>query len=264
MFAKCGYFWNHHNKLRFMFFSQNYYYATLVLQALCVWHCLKKGNQQKWIWIIVFIPVIGCLVYFFSEILTGNQVSQLGNGVEAAFNPGGRVRKLEQRLKFADTFENRIALADALLATAQTERAISLYEQSLTGLFAGNEHGTMQLMVAYAETGRHTAILPLARKVYSTPQFLRSEAHIAYANALAFTGNAAAAEQEFQKMKGRFSAFAPRYHYGRFLLQTDREADARQVFAEILEEEKQLSRRERRFHRNWFIRTKEEVKRWQS
>lgn len=38
-----------------------FYYVTLALQAICVIHCLRKGNQQKWIYIIVFLPLIGCV-----------------------------------------------------------------------------------------------------------------------------------------------------------------------------------------------------------
>ena len=242
------------------YFDNYYYYITMALQALCVWHCIRKGNQQKWIWIIIILPIVGCLIYFFSEIVTGNDVNRVGTGLGSAFNPGGRVKKLEQQLKFADTFGNRIALADEYLLLNQTEKAIDIYEQSLVGMFAENEHGVMQLMVAYSKTGQFNEILPLAKKVYHSPQFLRSQAHIAYAKALGHTGNTIAAEKEFQKMKSRFSAFESRYHYGLFLLESEREDEAKEVFAEILEEEKHLSHPEKRFHRLWFAKSKEELK----
>lgn len=242
------------------FFDSYYYYITVALQAICVWHCIKKGNQQKWIWIIVFLPLIGCIVYFFTEIFTGNEAQRVSSGLGSALNPGGHIRRLEQQLKFADTFGNRIALADAYLAAGQTEKAIALYEQSLNGVFAENEYGVMQLMAAYAQTRQYDKILPLAKKVYNSPQFLRSPAHIAYAKALGFTGHEAQAEKEFEKMRSRFSAFESRYHYGLFLLQADRVDEARTVFEEMLDEEKHLSHREKRYHRTWFFKSKEELK----
>jgi len=53
-----------------MFFSSPYfYYVTIGLQAFCAVHCIRKGNQQKWIWIIVFLPLLGGLIYIFSEVL---------------------------------------------------------------------------------------------------------------------------------------------------------------------------------------------------
>src|SRR5687768_11754186 len=134
-----------------MFFDNNYfYYVTIGLQAICVLHCLKRGNTQKWIWLIVFLPVIGCLIYFFSEIVTGNRIQQVSSGVGSVLNPGGSVRKLEEQLRFADTFHNRVALADAYLANGRTKDAIALYEQSLTGVFTENEHLLKQLIIAYS------------------------------------------------------------------------------------------------------------------
>ena len=118
----------------------------------------------------------------------------------------------------------------------------------------------MQLMTAYGKTGQHEAILPLAKKVYQSPQFLRSPAHIAYAKALGHTGHTAAAEKEFQRMKSRFSAFESRYHYGVFLLQTEREEHAKEVFAEILDEENHLRHKEKRFNSEWFAKSKDELR----
>lgn len=69
----------------------------MALQALSVWHCIKKATSKS------------------------NDVSRLGAGIGTAVNPGGRVRKLEQKLRFADTFENRVALADGYLAATQTD-----------------------------------------------------------------------------------------------------------------------------------------------
>src|SRR5689334_23283961 len=113
-----------------MFFANNYYFFILGLQAICVIHCLRRNNQGKWIWLIIFLPLIGCIIYIFSEILTGREIDRVSSGVGTMINPTGRIRKLEDRLKFADTFENKVALADAYLAGGQTEKAIALYESS--------------------------------------------------------------------------------------------------------------------------------------
>ena len=65
-----------------MFFANSYlYYIPIALQAICVLHCIRKGNQGKWIWIIVFLPVIGSLIYLFSEVITGHEIDQVSSGV---------------------------------------------------------------------------------------------------------------------------------------------------------------------------------------
>jgi hypothetical protein len=130
-------------------FNPNFYYLSIVLQAICVYHCARHGNQNKWIWIIVFVPYIGCLIYFFSEIVTGREIGRVQSGLGGFINPSGSICKLESNLRFSDTFANRIALADAYLASGDTDKAISIYEESLNGTFEEKEYVLSQLVAAY-------------------------------------------------------------------------------------------------------------------
>jgi len=237
-----------------------YYYIIIILQAICVIHCLRKGKEQKWIWLIVFLPLIGCIVYIFTEMFSGNEIQQVQSGVSTIINPTGKIRKLETQLKFSDTFNNRITLADAYLATGATDKAIELYESSLTGAFTENEHVIYQLIIAYCLKQNYTAVLPLAKKIYNIPQFARSKAHIAYAIALEHTNNKTQAEKEYQTMKARFANFEARYNYGLFLIRDNRFDDAKQIFKAIAEEETQLSSREKKYNRQWISLAKEELK----
>lgn len=244
-----------------MFFNSNYiYYITIGLQAICVIHCLRRGNQNKWIWVIVFLPVIGSLIYIFSEIVTGRQIQQVSSGVGSMINPRGSVRKLEEQLRFSDTFQNRIALADAYLATGRTEDAIDLYEESLTGLFTENEHVAKQMIIAYARVKRYKDIIPLAQRIYRSPQFARSQAHMLYAMALEQTGNSQQAEKEFKMMSGRFSYFEARYQYGLFLMRAGRDDEAKQLFKDMVNEAGHMSARERRYSQAWINQAKEELR----
>jgi len=240
-------------------FSANYYYIILALQAICVFHCVRKGRTNNWIWLIVFLPLIGCLVYIFTEMFNRRDIQNVQSGVTTVFNPGGSVRKLENNLRFSDTFANRIALADAYLSTGETDRAIQLYESSLTGNFTENEYVLSQLIIAYYQKKRYDDIIPIGRKIYGLPQFARSRSHILYAAALGYTGHYSEAEKEFKTMKGRFANYEARYYYALLLAGTDRVNDARTLFAEMLSEASHLSSRERRYNRNWFRLAKDEL-----
>ncbi|WP_243751718.1 PLDc N-terminal domain-containing protein [Niastella caeni] len=244
-----------------MFFENSYYYYIPIgLQAICVIHCMRKGNQNKWIWIIVFLPVIGSLAYIFSEIITRRGIDNVTSGVGSVLNPGGSVRKLEEQLRFSDTFHNRIALADAYLATGQTDDAINLYEQSLTGVFTENEHVIKQLIVAYSNVGRYADILPLAKKIYASPQFAKSRVHVLYAMALEQTGKNELAEKEYKTMNGRFAYFEARYQYSLFLLRAGRDDEAKQVLDSMVYEGGHLSSRERRANNVWIGKARDEVR----
>jgi len=244
-----------------MFFYNGYlYYFILALQAFCVIHCIRKGNPQRWIWVIVLLPVIGCIAYFFEEVYSDRGVKNVSAGVGAVFYPSGKIKKLEAQLRFADTFSHRIQLADAYLSVGQTSRAIELYESSLNGAFEENEHVLTQLVIAYFEVQRYQDVLTVAKKLYHLPQFKRSRAHMLYAMSLEKTGNNILAEEEFKAMKGRYAYFEPRYQYGLFLQRTGRHQEARQVFSEMTDEASYLGSRERKFSRPWIAKAKEELK----
>ncbi len=41
----------------------------LIVQILFIIHALKTGRDWWWVLIILFFPVIGCVVYFALEVL---------------------------------------------------------------------------------------------------------------------------------------------------------------------------------------------------
>ena len=242
------------------FFNPAFYTVTIILQAICVIHCVRKRNKTNWIYLIIFLPLIGCLVYLFSEVITKREIRNVQAGVGEVFSPSGSIKKLEERLRFSDTFNNRIALADAYFGAGQTQKAINLYEESLTGAFSENELGISRLVTAYYKEKRYEDVIRLAPKVCHLPQFNRSKAHVLYAASLGQTGQTAKAEEEFRKMNGRFGNFEARYYYALFLRQHNRYSDSEQVLRQVAEEIPQLSSAERRYNREWLNLSREALK----
>lgn len=243
-----------------MFSSPYFYYLTVALQIICVIHAIRKGNEQKWIYIIIFLPLVGCVAYAYTEMFSRRSFRNVQSGMSAVVNPSGSIKKLEQNLQFSDTFNNRILLADAYLAAGQLDKAIDLYKTSLTGAFAENEHVQSQMMQAYFTKEDYEAVIVLGKKMYKQPQFARSHIHVLYARALAYAGYFEQAEKEFNMMAGRFANYEARFYYGALLLQTDRAAEGVQLLKTILDEASHLSSVERRNNRIWFNRTKERLK----
>lgn len=244
-----------------MFFFNNYvYYITIALQLICVVHCLRKGTQTTWIWLIIFVPLVGCIAYIIMEVFNRNSMQQMQTGVGSMINPAGGIRKLEKQLEFADTFNNRVQLADAYLSSGNTEKAISLYETSLNGAFKENEHVLIQLAVAYYNVQRYNDAIKAALKVYSNPAFMRTHAHVIYAMALDKAGDYNAAEKEFNLMKGKYSYFEARYQYATFLVTKKRTDEAKLILNDIINEFGYLSSFEKRNNRPWYNYAKQEMK----
>jgi hypothetical protein len=51
---------------------------------LCVVHAVRTGRVFPWIYVIVFLPMIGSLIYFFMEIVPGIMRSRGAHRLQAA------------------------------------------------------------------------------------------------------------------------------------------------------------------------------------
>jgi len=239
----------------------SYSYIVVGLAVFCGIHSYRRGTLNRWILWLIFLTVVGSLYYLFSEVLSNKRsFVKPTNYAPKAIASGAGIRKLEEELRFTDTFANRIKLADAYLASGQTDKAVELYTASLTGAFSENEHVMQQLIVAYYEQQQYEQIIPLAKKLYKLPQFARSKSHLLYALALENLGQTEQAENEFKTMKGRYSNFEQRYQYGLFLMRAGRDDEAWQLFTDMLNEEQHLSPIERKSNRVWFSKTKDELR----
>lgn len=235
-----------------------YYYLVIALQAVCVFHSIRKGNQQKWIWIIVFLPFIGSLAYLFTEVIQRRHVSVVQNTVGSLVNPKGRIHELEKQFKFSDTFTNRVALADAYLENGRNQDAIALYEPTLSSTFSTNEHVIKQLIIAYYNTGRYEDVARIAPKVVNSMYFSKSRNNLLYALALEKINQPGLAEQQYKAMSHRFSNYEARYLYGDFLLRQNRKEDAALVFYDVVEESQHLKRSETGGEGAWINKAKSE------
>lgn len=193
------------------------------------------------------------------EMFNTSSVQQMQSGMGNIIYPSGKIKKLEKQLQFSDTFNNRVMLADAYLSAGDTDKAIQLYETSLTGAFKENEHVFIQLVAAYYEVQRYNDAIKVARKVYNNPAF-HTHGHVLYAMALDKIGEAKLAEEEFNKMKGKYSYFEARYQYGLFLINKNRAGEARKIFTDVVNEFSYLSSFEKRNNRIWVNNAKQELK----
>src|SRR6185436_14434285 len=133
------------------------YYITVTLQIICVIHCIRNRSQTYWFFLIIFIPIVGCIAYIFLEMLRGKNMADMNLSGLFASRPS--IKKLEDNLHFSDTFNNRVMLADAYMLNGEKKKAIELYESSLTGAFEENEYVRSQLIIAYSDTQQFSKVV---------------------------------------------------------------------------------------------------------
>ena len=89
---------------------------ALIIQIALAIHVVKTQREMYWIYIIMFIPVIGSAIYVFTQILPELQQSRTvhnaTNSLIKAIDPQRELRKRKEQLQIANTLENKLKLAD--------------------------------------------------------------------------------------------------------------------------------------------------------
>ncbi|MEO1052177.1 MAG: hypothetical protein AAFX87_16210 [Bacteroidota bacterium] len=235
------------------------YFLIIAVQVFCIIHILRNKNSFWWIWLIIFLPVIGGLVYIYMEIISKKDLRSFQADMANTINPTGRIRDLEKRLEFSDNFENRVALADAYLAAKRSEEALELYEDCADGIFGDNPHLLKQLVVTYFEVEQFEKAVETAEKLKSGKEYKGSRPHLLYILSLEQLGRDTEAEKEFSDLNLEYSYFEARVNYGQFLLRKGRNEEATQIFEAILKESRQMNSKERRVQQNWINQARTEL-----
>lgn len=105
-----------------------YFYPLLALQAFCIYHVYKTRQEQKWYWMIIFFPYVGCLIYLYEAFYSRRTVSNLTEGFKQVVNSNYRIEQLEAALRFSNTAKNKMDLAGAYVAIGRNADAITLYK----------------------------------------------------------------------------------------------------------------------------------------
>jgi hypothetical protein len=229
---------------------------SILLQIACVVHAIRTGRNQIWIYVIVFLPMAGCLAYLVAEILPdllGSRAARdLSKTARRIVDPEAELRRCADDLTLADTIENRRNYAAACLRLGRSDEAIQVLEAVLAGIHEDDTGLLIDLAQACFAGGRHARTVELLDRVKQiNPTITSADAHLLYARALEGLGRDADAEQEYRALVGYFSGEEARYRLGLLLERRGDAAGAKTVFGEIVERQRRAPRYYRKAQREW-------------
>ena len=108
-----------------------YFYLIVALQAYCIYHAYKNRKPYYWYFLILFIPLLGSLIYIITQVYNKTDADKIQNEVTSIINPTKKIKDLEQQIEFVDTYTNRIALADAYYQNCDLPNAVVNYKKTL-------------------------------------------------------------------------------------------------------------------------------------
>ncbi len=237
---------------------------TLILQIGCAIHVVRSGREYYWIFIIVFIPLLGCAVYIVTQILpelrTSRGVNRAGNRLLKAVDPERELRRLKDQLALSDNIDNRLALADECHQAGRLADAAELYQTCLSGPFANDPHILLKLArVQFDDQAADAARATLDRLKTANPEFRSSDGHLLYAKVLEKLGDKEQALAEYAALSTAFPGEEARVRYGLLLESLGRSDEARAQFEQTLLRARRAPRYYRRKEKHWIDRARAQL-----
>ena len=211
----------------------------LALIVICVVHAVRRGNVFPWIYIIVFLPGIGSLIYIaieiIPELIRGRAAARLKSGAAAAIDPNRSFREAHRAAELVGSVDSKRALAEQYMARGAYGDAVEIYRATAVGQFKDDPALLMGLARAQFMNGDPAgAQVSLDALQAADPNFVSGEAHLLYARALEGQGKNDEAIAEYRRVVPYFSGEEARARFAMLLDKTGAHDEAREVYREIL------------------------------
>ena len=211
------------------------YYLVIALQIICVIHVIKSRNEFYWIWLILFMPGIGCFIYILIHRHSMLPVIRIPIDLKIPMMEKLNDRWIINEFKLSDTLENRINYANVLLNNGEYKNAINLLNDSLKGPLRNH----ITLLFTYAKAQFADGNLDETIRVLEKAEAVSNNEKIRQRKlllALSYEGqkNIQKAEDYFIAAQGGFTGEA-RTRYGLFLKGIGKNDEAVKMFHKVIE-----------------------------
>lgn len=245
-------------------FYSYFWIISIVIQVLFIVHAISRRQDYFWIFVILFFPLVGCLVYALVVWIPDARHSRTARGTSRAMlglvDPKHELRKRLSHLDVSDTVENRVSLARELTRRGMVQDALGLYERSLKGVYEDDPYLLQGYAGALFEAGMLQDARAALEKLRATNPTLKSqESHLLYARVLEGLGDAARADKEYAAVVQAYGGMEAKCRYGVFLKQRTRGDEARSLFEDILRGAKLATGHSRRLNKEWIGIAKREL-----
>ncbi len=225
-------------------------------------HVVRSGREYYWIYIIMFIPALGCAVYFFTQVLPelgqSRTARRVGSSLLKAVDPERELRRRKVELERADTIENRMKLAEECLEAKMASQAKELLLPALKGPHRYDPHLLLLLARAqFQENELSDARETMESIMRENPGFRSHDGHLLYARILEGMELAQLARAEYQVLAQGYPGEEARVRYAELLLREGELEQARALLQESLERAKRAPKYYQRKEREWLGRARQ-------
>jgi len=228
-----------------------------LLQIAAAVHVVKTGRNWNWLWIIFFFPLLGTAVYFIAEVLPSLRLPRhaVANFTERALDfaqPERELKRLQERLEILDSVDNRRALARGYLRANLPEKAITLYQHCLQGVFQDDAEIMLELGQALFAAGQLEECQRLVAKLkQSHPSYEAPRRELLNARAYEGLGHETEALHIYERLVKNHGGEEARCRWAQLLEKTGHVEKAQVLYGDIIKRAQRQDRRYRALHREW-------------
>ena len=202
-------------------------------------HAHKTGRPQFWLYILLFVPVVGSFAYVLFELLPemaqtrrGRQVAQ---DLRTVIDPDRDFRALSSKVNEQDTVAAKCAFAEECERKGMWREAIAMYKSAAQGVYADEPDVLKGLARAELGSGDAAAAEATLNKLRTAhPAYQNQDAHLTFARALEAQARTREAADEYKELIGYYVGLEARTRYGLLLQQLGEPAGARKMFEEVV------------------------------
>ena len=207
-----------------------------LLDLLCIVHMFKNGKDRFWLYIILFVPFGGSLIYLISEVLPGYNWQQFFhvNFGFLDFFKSRRLARLADQAEFSPTVHHRTAYAVELALQGRPQTAIKIYQDCLTGPMKDDMHLLLELAAVQEDAGDWAGLLvTLDRFLPADARRVEDRLRRFRALALEHTDRGEEACEVYEELVEHWPGEEIRCRLARLLLTQNREEEATKLFRAV-------------------------------
>ena len=216
-----------------------YLYLIIAFQGFCIYHLFKNRKSFYWIFAILFLPFIGCVTYLVTQVFYKRNSEQVSGNLATVIEPSkknvslGKIKRLEDQLDFADTYLNRINLAEAYLEAHHYAKAIEHYQIALNDQTQNDFYVKANLIESYYHLKDFDQVLAYSSGLQDHKEYEKSKIPFFYGMALAENGKTEEAIAQFEILDKPYSNYNERLAFANFLVRLERNKDAKALVDEL-------------------------------
>jgi hypothetical protein len=238
-------------------------YAAIVgIQVLTVIHIVRSGRTNPWLYVVVFLPLVGSVAYLVAEVLpellSDPAAQRAREAMRDRVDPERRLRALRSEAEEIGTPQSFAALAEELARLGRTNDAVAAYRRAMTGLFAHDPdlHFALAktLVDAAEQDATHWQAAAQAVQDLSALDAVHrpGDQTLLQARLALGTGDVPAADRLFRHLTEGFPSVEVSVRYAHFLYTHGKVAEARSLLEQVQALAKRSTAHVRRMNAYWF------------